>query len=195
LSRPGGNATGFTNMALDLSAKRLEILHQVVPGAERVALLVSPTSNLEVVKVTGEAAAAAGIKLQVASVGTTREVEATFANFGDAKTQALMIPTNPFFTNSRALLVALASRYKVPAMYYDRPYTEAGGLISYGASLLDQAHQVGVYTARVLNGEKPSDLPVQRATKIELVINLKTAKALGIVMPEALLATADDLIQ
>jgi putative tryptophan/tyrosine transport system substrate-binding protein len=195
LSRPGANATGFTNMALDLSAKRLEILHQVVPDATRMALLVTPTSNPEVVKVTRDAAAAIGLKVEVVSVTTTRDVEAAFANFVDAKTDALMVPTSPFFANSRTRLVALASRYKMPTIYYDRPYAEVGGLISYGANVLDQARQVGMYAGRVLNGEKPADLPVLRPTKFELIINLKTAKALGLTIPETLLATADEVIQ
>jgi putative tryptophan/tyrosine transport system substrate-binding protein len=195
LSRPGANATGFTNMALDLSAKRLEILHQVMPGATRMALLVTPTSNPEVIKVTRDAAAAIGLKVEVVSVSTTHDVEAAFANFVDAKTDALMVPTSPFFANSRTQLVTLASRYKMPTIYYDRPYADAGGLISYGASVLDQARQVGIYAGRVLNGEKPADLPVLRPTKFELIINLKTAKALGLTIPETLLATADEVIQ
>jgi putative ABC transport system substrate-binding protein len=163
LSRPGGNATGFTNMAIDLSAKRLEILHQVVPGATRVALLVSPSSNLEVVTVTREAAAAIGLKVEVVSVSSSHDIEAAFASLVNVKTEALLVPTSPIFGNSRVQLATLASRYKIPTMYYDRPFAEVGGLISYGASLLDQGRLVGVYTGRVLNGEKPADLRVQRA--------------------------------
>ena len=195
LNKPGGNATGFTNMAIGLAAKRLEILHQTVPGATRVALLVTPTSNLEVVKVTRGAAQALGLDFEVVSVGNNHDLEAAFVSIVDTKTQALMVPTNPFFTNSRPELVSLASRYRIPTMYYDRPYAEAGGLISYGSSLLEQARQVGAYTCRVLHGEKPANLPVQRSTKIELVINLKAAKALGLTIPETLLATADEVIQ
>jgi ABC-type uncharacterized transport system substrate-binding protein len=195
LNRPGGNATGFTNMAIELAAKRLEILRQILPGATRIAMLVTPASNTEVIRVSHEAASAIGAQIEVMSVSTIRDIEAAFANIVESKSNALMVPTNPFFTNSRAQLVMLAARYKVPTIYYDRPYTEAGGLISYGASLSEQARQVGVYTGRVLSGEKPADLPVQQATKIELVINLKTATALGLAIPETLLATADEVIQ
>jgi putative tryptophan/tyrosine transport system substrate-binding protein len=195
LNKPGGNATGFTNMAIGLAAKRLEILHQAVPNAARVALLVTPTSNLEVVKVTRGAAEALGLGFEVVNVGNNHDLGAAFASIVDNKAQALMVPTNPFFTNSRPELIALASHHKMPTMYYDRPYAEAGGLISYGSSLLDQARQVGVYTCRVLQGEKPANLPVQQSTKIELVVNLKTARALGLTIPETLLAIADEVIQ
>ncbi len=195
LSRPGGNATGFTNMAIELAAKRLEILHQILPGATRLAMLVTPSSNAEIIRVAHEAASAIGAQIDVVSVSTARDIDAAFTNLASAKNDALMVPTNPLFTNSRAQLVALAARYGIPTIYYDRPYTEAGGLMSYGASLTDQARQVGVYTGRVLNGEKPADLPVQQATKIELVINVKTAKALGLTIPETLLAFADKVIQ
>ena len=195
LNRPGGNATGFTNMAIELAAKRLEILHQILPRATRIAMLVTPSSNAEVIRVAHEAASAIGAQIEVLNVSTIQDIEAAFANIVEAKIDALMVPTNPFFTNSRAQLVTLAERYNMPTVYYDRPYTEAGGLVSYGASLSEQARQVGVYTGRVLNGEKPSDLPVQQATKLELVINLRTAKSLGLTIPETLLATADEVIQ
>jgi putative tryptophan/tyrosine transport system substrate-binding protein len=195
LNRPGGNATGFTNMALELSAKRLEVLHQMLPQVARIALLVTPYSNAEVVRVTRDAASAIGVHINVVSVSTQQDIEGAFTNFADARAEALMVPTSPLFGENRAQIVALAARHKMPTVYYDRPFVVAGGLMSYGASVPEQARQVGIYTGRILAGEKPADLPVQQATKVELSINLKTAKALGLVIPETLLATADEVIQ
>jgi putative tryptophan/tyrosine transport system substrate-binding protein len=188
-------ATGFTNMALELSAKRLEVLHQMLPRATRMALLVTPYSNAEVVRVTRDAASAIGTQIDVVSVSTNQDIEGAFANFADAKTEALMVPTSPLFGENRAQLVALAARHKMPTIYYDRPFVAAGGLMSYGASVPDQARQVGIYTGRILAGEKPADLPVQQATRVDLVLNLKTAKALGHPFPATLLARADEVIE
>jgi len=145
--------------------------------------------------VAREAASAIDKQIEIVSVSTSREIEVAFQKLADAKTDALVVPASPLFTTRRTQLVTLATHYKMPAIYYDRPFTEAGGLMSYGASLADQGRQVGVYVGRILDGEKPGDLPVVQLTKFELVINLQTARLLGIDMPPMLLAIADGVIE
>jgi putative ABC transport system substrate-binding protein len=159
-NRPGGNATGFTNMAAELTAKRLGLLHQMLPSATRFAVLVNnalnPNGAAEVTRVAREAASTIGKQIEVVSVSTSQEIEAAFAGLVDAKIDALVVPPSPLFTTRRAQLVTLATHHRMPAIYYDRPYAEAGGLMSYGASLTDQARQVGVYAASSMARRPPT---------------------------------------
>jgi putative ABC transport system substrate-binding protein len=196
-SRPGGNLTGFTIFAYQLGAKRLEMLHELVPKAAVIALLVNPNDPTVEgqLKVVRESAGAIGLQIQVLSAGTDREIEAAFTALGERRAGGLVVAADLYFNTRREQLVALAARHAIPAIYYDRLYIDAGGLISYGNRFDDLYYQAGVYTARILKGEKPADLPVQQPTKIELVINLKTAKALGLTVPQSLLARADEVIE
>ncbi len=146
-------------------------------------------------RVGREAASAIGKQIDVVSVNTNQEIEAAFPKLVDAKIEALVVPTSPLFSSRRVQIVTLATHYKMPAIYFDRPYPEVGGLMSYGTSLADQARQVGVYTGRILKGEKPANLPVMQPTKFELVINLQTARLLAIDVPQTLLALADEVIE
>jgi putative tryptophan/tyrosine transport system substrate-binding protein len=198
LSRPGGNVTGVSAITTELVAKRLEMLRELVPTAASVALLVNPTNSTLTAAETKEAQAAArvlGLQLLVLNATTPSEIEVAFATLVRQRTDALLVSAEIFFLTSGDHLVTLAARRAVPAIYGFRETTTAGGLVSYGASISDTFRQVGAYTGRILNGEKPSDLPVLQPTKFELAINLKTAKALGLTIPETLLATADEVIQ
>ena len=186
LSRPGGNLTGVATLTVELAPKQLEVLHELVPTATIIALLVNPTNptNAETISRDMQAAARTlGLQLHVLHASTERDFDAVFASLPRLRAGALVIGSDPFFNSRSQQLVALALRQAMPTMYPFREYAIAGGLISYGNSFADAHRQVGVYTGRILKGERPADLPVQQATKVELVINLKTAKALGLSIP------------
>jgi putative ABC transport system substrate-binding protein len=197
LNRPGGNITGATMLAIDLGSKRLELLREVVPGASLIAALVNPTSPgaAIVLKDLQATAKALGLQVHVLHAAAEREFEAVFSDLGKLRAQALVIGGDPLFNDQSQRLAALATRHAVPAIYQFREFTAAGGLMSYGGSIADAYHQAGVYTGRIIRGDKPADLPVQQSTKIELIVNLKTAKSLGIHVPQALLARADEVIE
>jgi ABC-type uncharacterized transport system substrate-binding protein len=200
LARPGGNATGinFYIAELGLSAKRLGLLRELVPGATRIAALVNPANAANAEAVTRDVAAAAstiGVRIEVVHASDSREIEAAFATLVRNRADALLVGTDPFFYSRRLQLATLATRHAIPAIYTVREYPEAGGLMSYGTSLTELYRQLGGYTARILTGANPADLPVLQSTSFELVINLPTAKALGLGMPPTLLARADDVIE
>jgi putative ABC transport system substrate-binding protein len=198
LNRPGGNLTGLTNLNVEVLPKRLELLHEVVPKATIVALLVNPTSPNVAESETRNVQAAArtlGLQLHVLSASTNSEIDTAFATLAQRGAGALVIGGDNFLFGQREQIVALAARHSIPVAYDRREFAVAGGLISYGASLLDVHRQVGVYTGRILKGEKPADLPVMQPTKFDLVLNLKTAKALGLVVPLPLLGRADEVIE
>ena len=198
LNRPGGNLTGVNTLDLEVGPKRLELLHELVPAVTVVALLVNPTSpNLaeSTTKDLQEAARTLGLQLHVLHASTERDFDTVFATLVRLRAGALVIGTDAFFDSRREQLAALAVRYAVPAIYATRGFALAGGLMSYGGSYTDAFRQVGVYTGRILKGEKPAELPVVRSTKVELFINLKTAKALGLTVPLSLLGRADEVIE
>jgi ABC-type uncharacterized transport system substrate-binding protein len=195
LARPGGNLTGISLTASDLTPKRFELLAELVPRAKVIALLVNPNeANLWIGDVQ-QAAHVKEVQLPIVQASTPSEIDDAFATLVQLHADALVIGDNVFFTNQREQLVALAARYAVPAIDRWREFAAAGGLISYGPSLAWVNRQVGVYAGKILKGEKPANLPVQQPTKFELVINLKTAKALGITMPPSLLLLADEVIR
>jgi len=197
LNRPGGNATGFYILAQLLTAKRLELLRELVPAATSIGLLTNPIGPITEAEMSQAETAARllRVRLVTANASTPREIDAAFASLIGQQVSALLVGGDALFFAQRDQLVALAVRHSVPAIYGWREGVDAGGLISYGASLSDTYRLTGTYVGRILKGEKPADLPVQQVTKIELVINLKTAKALGLTIPETLLATADEVIQ
>jgi putative tryptophan/tyrosine transport system substrate-binding protein len=197
LNRPGGNLTGVTTLAAELMPKRLELLHEVVPGATVVAALLNPTNpNAETFSRDLQAAALTlGLRLHILHASTQRGFDTAFATLVQLRAGGLVIASDSFFTSRSEQLAALALRNAVPAIYSYREFAAAGGLMSYGGGLTDAHRLAGVYTGRILKGEKPSDLPVQQSTKIELMVNLKTAKALGLTIPETLLAIADQVIE
>ena len=197
LARPGGNLTGFSVLAGDLAPKRLELLSELVPEAKLIALLVNPNNPASetVVRDVGEAARAKERELHVLKAGSEGEIDAAFPSLVEMHADGLVVAAEPFFYGRREQLVALAARYAVPAIYELREYALAGGLISYGPKLTGIYRQVGIYAGRILNGAKPADLPVQQPTTFELVINLKTAKALGLTIPPSILARADEVIE
>jgi putative ABC transport system substrate-binding protein len=197
LSRPGGNATGVSVLTAALGSKRLEILHQVAPTAGVLAAIVNPNnSTIEgQLKDLQAGASALGVQLKIFNAGYAAEIDAAFAEIAQAGIGALVVGADPIYLDRLDQLVALTARYKISAIYEWRDYVEAGGLMSYGTSQADAYRQVGSYTGRILKGEKPSDLPVIQSTKVELVINLKTAKALGLVFPLGLLGRADEVIE
>ena len=197
-SRPGGNLTGINFFVGELAAKRLEVLRELVPGATRVAVLLDPSAG-EIAETTVRDVEAAarpkGLQIQVLNVQTSREINAAFATFARERPDALFVGPGPFFTSRRVQLALLAAVQRVPAIYPVRPFAEAGGLISYGASLTDAYRQVGAYAGRILKGAKPADLPVMQSSKFELVINAETARILGLDVPPALIARADEVIE
>jgi ABC-type uncharacterized transport system substrate-binding protein len=196
LNRPGGNVTGVSFFGNVLGPKRLELLRKLMPPATTIAMLVNPSPDAEPERRDVEAAARAiGQQLIIVDVSSDRDIETAFATFAQRGVGALLVGTGAFMINHRGLLVALAARHALPASYALRESVEAGGLMSYAPSFPDALRQVGTYTGRILNGEKPADLPVIRPTKFEFVINLKTAKALGLEVPAQLLAIADEVIE
>ena len=197
LSRPGGNVTGVTELGVEVASKRLQLLHELIPTATIMALLVNPTSPFaETTSRELEAASRTlGLQLNVLHASTPRDIDDAFATLVEMQVGALVIGSDPFFNSHREQLAALTVRHAVPAIYEIREFAAAGGLMSYGASLPDAYRLAGVYVGRVLKGEKPADLPVQQATKVDLIINLRTAKALGLRVPPTLLATADEVIE
>jgi putative ABC transport system substrate-binding protein len=197
LNQPGGNVTGNTVLRHDLSAKRLEMLHELLPGTASVGFLEdprNPTAELETRELLA-ASRALGVKIQMLHVATEGEIDSAFASLVQARTGALLVPDEIFFNDRITQLVALAARYAVPTLYSIREFPLAGGLMSYGISRAETYRLIGLQVARILEGQKPADLPVMQSTKIELVINLKTAKALGVTIPPSLLARADEVIE
>jgi ABC-type uncharacterized transport system substrate-binding protein len=198
LSRPGGNLTGVTNLGVEVEAKQLELLHELVPTATTIALLVNPTNRTLADVLSRDMQPAAdklGLKLQVLNASTDRDFDTVFTTLARQRAGALVIGADIFFIGRSQQLAALAVRYAIPASFYFREFVVAGGLMSYGGSFTEAHRQVGVYVGRILKGDKPADLPVLRPTKFELVINLKTAKALGLTVPPALLTAADEVIE
>ncbi len=196
-NRPGGNATAVAVLTSALWPKRLELLHGLVVPATLIALLVNPDNPTaeRIVKDVPPAAHALGLRTLVLTASNDHDIDSAFATLAQQQHVALLVQSDPLFNNRREKLVALAARQKVPAMYDRRDFPAAGGLISYGASAVEQYRQSGIYVGRILKGEKPADLPVMQPTKFELVINLRTARALGLDVPDKLLALADEVIE
>jgi putative ABC transport system substrate-binding protein len=197
LARPGGNATGVTFLLAELGAKQLGLLRELVPAAKRIGLLVNPNNTTSTAQMGDVVAAASslGATIDVVRATDSREIEAAFALLVRDRAEALLVGTDPFLYSRRVQLATLAARHAIPAIYPVRENVEVGGLMSYGTSLSEVYRQVGAYTVRILKGAKPADLPVVRSTKFELVINLPTARALGLTVPPTLLATADEVIE
>ncbi len=198
MNRPGGNVTGIANLTVEIAAKRLGLLHELLPAATRFGVLVNPNNPVaaeSTIKDVQSGAAAIGRQIEVLTASTNRDIDMAFASFRGKRADALMIGADPLFIDRRVQFATLAARHALPAIYTSREFAEAGGLMSYGASNADRYRQVGIYAGRILNGEKPADLPVARVTKFEFVINLQTGKALGIEIPPMLLARADEVIE
>jgi putative ABC transport system substrate-binding protein len=197
LNRPTENVTGVSLFTVPLIAKRLELLHEVVPGASAVAVLVNPSNPNAESNEQGIEAAAKAMRLRIEFIraSSERDFEAAFATLARQRTGALIVSADGFFAARREHLVALATRHAVPTMYFQREFAAAGGLISYGARSSDMYRHAGIYTGRILKGAKPADLPVLQPTRLELVINLKAARALGLTVPSSLLARADEVIE
>jgi len=195
LARPAGNLTGVSMLAVDLTLKRLELITAILPQARTIALLVNPNNANPWITEALEAARAQGIRLSILNAATENEIDAAFANLANAHADALIIGDDAFFSDRREQLVALASRYAVPAIERWAEFAEAGGLISYGSSLSASYRLAGTYVGRILKGGKVTDLPVEQPTKFTLAVNLKTAKALGVSIPPSILATADEVIE
>jgi putative ABC transport system substrate-binding protein len=197
LNRPGGNVTGVTFFVNTLGAKRLELLRELVPSATVMGFLVKPTNPTSESQVADVRAAARerGVDLLVANAGSERDIDAAFASFVQQRVNAIVIGADSLFLSRRDQLVGLAARHALPAIYNLREFVDDGGLISYGASITDAFRLVGGYAGRILKGEKPADLPVQQTVKFELAVNLKTAKALGLTVPDRLLVAADEVIE
>ena len=198
LNRPGGNVTGVTTLNVEVGPKRLELLHEVIPSARVLALLVNPANAPVLTEALSRDAQAAtralGVQLHVLHASNDGEIEAAFATLQGLQAGGLVIGSDSFFNSRSEQLAALALQHAVPSVYQYRDFAAAGGLISYGGSLTDAWQLTGMYAGRVLNGEKPAELPVQRSTKVELIVNLKTAKALGLTVPLTLLGRADEII-
>ena len=195
LSRPGGNLTGINVFTAEVWTKRLELLRQLVPDVVRIAVVVDRDTAEGRLKDVETAAGAMGLQIQVHNADTPREIDAAFATLVRERPDALFVGSSPFLTARRVQLVQLTAYHRVPATYVGRQYTEIGGLMSYGASLTDAYRQMGVYSGRILKGTKPADLPVVQSSKFELVINVQTARMLGLTVPPMLLARADEVIE
>lgn len=197
LNRPGGNVTGVYMLTVALEPKRLELIHELVPSAAVIGVTVDPNSPdtpLQLKELTA-AARTLGQQIKIFNAGSESEIDAAFAAIAEQRIGAIVVTSAPSYLPLRQKFVALAAAHALPAVYYFRPFAEAGGLASYGTSLFDAYRQAGLYAARILKGEKPSDLPVQQSVKVELVINMKTAKTLGLTVPLPLLGRADDVIE
>ena len=198
LARPGGNITGINFLAAELTAKRLELLRQLLPRADRIAALVNPAEAGRTESTIAAAEAAArtmGLQIQILKADTSRQIEIAFENMEHDRPDALFIGTSPFLNVRNVQLAMLAAYHRLPGIHSEREYAEAGGLISYGAKIADSFHQMGVYTGRILKGAKLAELPVVQSSKLELVINAATARMLGITVPSSMLATADEVIE
>jgi putative ABC transport system substrate-binding protein len=197
LARPGGNLTGVATLGGEIVAKRLELLHELIPTISSIALLINPNNrdHENAKRELEEAAQGLGLQLHVIRASSTNEIDAAFKEFKQLQAGALMVAPDAFFNSRSEQLAALALQYAVPTIYQYRKFAAAGGLISYGADIADAYRLVGAYTAQILKGKKPEDLPVQRATKVELLINRKTAKALGLNVPPQLQQLADEVIE
>jgi ABC-type uncharacterized transport system substrate-binding protein len=197
LARPGVNLTGVTTLSAEIAAKRLELLHELLPTISAVALLINPNNrDSENSQRNAEMAARSlGLQLHVIRAGSTNEIDAAFKGFKQLKAGALIVAADAFFNSRSEQLAALALQYAIPTVYQYRNFAVAGGLISYGANITDAYRLVGIYTAQILKGKKPADLPVQQATKVELFINIKTAKTLGVNVPPQLQQLADEVIE
>lgn len=198
LARPGGNVTGANFFATEVAAKRLRLLHDLLPKAVRIAVLVNPASasNTEsTLREVQEAAPALGLKIEILNATTIGEIDAAFAALARERPDALFVGPDGFFTSRRGQFATLTAVNKIPATYSNREYVAAGGLMSYGTNLTEVFHQVGAYTGNILKGAKPADLPVVQSTKLEFVLNLQTARALGLAVPPSLLSIADDVIE
>lgn len=198
LNRPGGNVTGINYMQAELATKQLGLLHELLPRAKRFAVLVNPDNPVvsgSAIEELSTAASVIGVHVEVFRAASNGEIDAAFANLSQARIEGLLVSPGPLFGNRRVQITTLSARHALPTMFYDREFAEAGGLMSYGSSLADQYRQTGIYTGRVLKGAKPADMPVLQATKFELVINMATAKALGLEVPAVLLSRADGVIE
>jgi len=197
LNKPSGNLTGVTNLNVDVAQKRLELMHELQPTAATIAVLINPTSVLAepFLQAVEPAARALGLKLHILNASTDRELDTVFATLAQLRASALVVSTDIFFNTRAEQLAALSLRHAVPTIYAYRPFVAAGGLISYGSDETEYYRLAGVYAGRILKGEKPADLPVQRLTKIELIINLRTAKTLGITVPQSVQSRADEVIE
>ena len=197
LNRPGGNITGVTYEFSELTPTRLELLHQLVPRAVAISALVNPNyqeADLQVQRLR-EAAGAMRLQIQIVKAATAGDIDAAFTLIAQRRAKALLVANDPFFFNSTDQIAALAARHAIPTIYFEREFVVAGGLMSYGPNLTDAYRRGGIYTGRILRGAKPADLPVEQPTKFELVVNLKTAKALGVTVPQSILLRADEVIQ
>jgi putative tryptophan/tyrosine transport system substrate-binding protein len=197
LSRPGGNVTGISWIASALEAKRLGLLHEVAPKGAAIAVLVNPDfpGAKAQLKEAEEAARERGLRIQVLKASSERDLDAIFATLVEQRAGSLLVSPNPLFIAKREQIVALAARHRIPTIYYAREYVVAGGLMSYGTNVVEAFRQAGIYTGRILKGDKPADLPVWQPTKFEFVINLKTARTLGLAFPPGVLAIADEVIE
>jgi putative ABC transport system substrate-binding protein len=199
LDHPGGNITGVIPMTVDIASKRLGLMRDLLPRATRVAVLVDLNDDAIFIKsmvadLRG-AAIAIGREIEVFYAGNVDDLDAAFTGLVEKRSEVLLVSPSSFFSSHRMEIVALAAQHRVPALYFERDFASAGGLMSYGPNIPEQYRQLGNYAGRILSGQKPGDLPVRRATRLQLVINLKTAKALGLTIPETVLATADEVIQ
>jgi putative ABC transport system substrate-binding protein len=198
VARPGGNVTGINFIATELVAKRLELLHELVPGAGRLAVLVNLANRANAeptVRDVQAAARARKLQIQVFNVSTRQEIDAAFATFVSERPDALFVATDVFLSSRHVQLVTLATRHGIPATFPNREAAEIGGLMTYGANILDVWRQTGAYAGRILKGAKPADMPVVQVAKFEFVINAQTARALGLAVPQSLLVAADEVIE
>ena len=197
LNRPGANVTGFNDMSSELVPKQLGLLHELLPGAARFGVLVTRTNPWidGLIRDAQSAAAAIGRQVEILFAGTDREIDAAFANLVQKRVDAFLVATDTVLGGRQTQILTLAARHAMPAIYPNRSWADAGGLTSYGPIVNDQGRQAGIYTGRVLKGEKPAELPVMRATRFEFIINLATARAIGLMVPPTLLALADDVIE